>query len=131
WPKEAYREDLPRERMRDLADEVLDMDLAVETVDDRVAYLKNYFDHNAESLAGTSDRIRFIWDSDGDGKPDKASVFADGFARPEDGLASGVISRRGEVWFTNIPDLWWLRDNDGDGVADQRRSLGHGFGIRS
>jgi quinoprotein glucose dehydrogenase len=131
WPKEAYREDLPRERMRDLADEVLDMDLAVETVDDRVAYLKNYFDHNAESLAGTSDRIRFIWDSDGDGKPDKSSVFADGFARPEDGLASGVISRRGEVWFTNIPDLWWLRDNDGDGVADQRRSLGHGFGIRS
>lgn len=131
WPQEAYREGLPRERLGNLADEVLDMDLAVPTVDDRVAYLKNYFGNHAQSLAGTSDRIRLIWDSTGDGKPDQSSVFADGFARPEDGLASGVISRRGEVWFTNIPDLWRLRDNDGDGVADQRRSLGHGFGVRS
>lgn len=131
WPKDDFREGLPRERMDGLADEVLDTDLAVHTVDDRVAYLKNYFGNDAKSLAGETDRIRLIWDSDRDGKPDRATIFAEGFTRAEDGLASGVLARRGDVWFTNIPDLWWLRDRDGDGVADQRRALRSGFGIRS
>jgi len=131
WPKDDFREGLPRERMDGLADEVLDTDLAVRTVDDRLAYLKNYFGNDAQGLAGETDRIRLIWDSNRDGKPDQATIFAEGFTRAEDGLASGVLARRGEVWFTNIPDLWWLRDNNGDGVADQRRALRSGFGIRS
>lgn len=131
WPNADFKENVSRERLAELADEVLDTDLAVRTVDDRIAYLKNYFGNDAKSLAGETDRIRLIWDSNGDGKPDQSSIFADGFTRAEEGLASGVLSRRGEVWFTNIPDLWWLRDNDGDGVADQRRSLRQGFGIRS
>ncbi len=131
WPNADFRQDISRERVRNLADEVLDTDLAVRTVDDRLAYLKNYFGNDAQRLAGASDRIRLIWDSDGDGRSDKSSVFADGFSSAEDGLASGVISRRGDVWFTNIPDLWRFRDHDGDGVADQRRSLASGFGIRS
>ncbi len=131
WPNNDFREGLPRIRMDGLADEVLDTDLAVRTVDDRLAYLKNYFGNDAQGLAGETDRIRLIWDSNRDGKPDKATIFAEGFTRAEDGLASGVLARRNEVWFTNIPDLWWLRDNNGDGVADQRRALRSGFGIRS
>ena len=31
--------------------------------------------------------------------------------------------------YTCIPDLWRLRDNDGDGKADIRRSLHHGYGV--
>lgn len=131
WPKDDFREGLPEQRIQALADEVLDADLAVRTVDDRIAYLKNYFGNDAESLAGASDRIRFLWDSDGDGKPDKSSVFAEGFSNAEDGLASGVLARRGEVWFTSIPELWHFRDADGDGQAEQRRSLAHGFGLRT
>ena len=131
WPKQHYRESLPPERLQNLADEVLDTDLASGTVDDRIAYLKNYFGNGAASLAGASDRIRLLWDSDGDGVVDRDTLFADGFSRAEDGLASGVLAWRGDVYFTNIPDLWRLRDTDGDGVADERQSLSHGYGVRS
>ena len=131
WPKNDYRENLPESRIRNLANEVLDVDLASQSVDDRIAYLKNFFGNNAESLAGTADRVRMIWDSDNDGTPDRSSVFMEGFGRPEDGLMSGVLAKDGEVWVTDIPYLWKTRDTDGDGIADVRRTFNHGFGGRT
>lgn len=131
WPNADFKNGLPKDRLENLASEVLDTDMAVRTVDDRLAYLKNYFGNDAKPLAGETDQIRLLWSSTGSGKPDKATVFADGFTRAEEGLAAGVLAHDGNVWFTNIPDLWWLRDNDGDGMADQRRALRSGFGIRS
>lgn len=131
WPDRNFKEGLPKERLQNLSSEVLDTDMAVRTVDDRLYYLKNYFGNDAKGLAGQTDRIRMLWSSTGSGKPDKAVVFADGFTRAEDGLGAGITTRGGNVWFTDIPSLWWLRDNNGDGVADQRRALRSGFGIRS
>ena len=59
----------------------------------------------------------------GDGKADKDSVFATGFNRYEDGLAAGVLARKGEVYFTCIPDLYLLKDTNGDNKADVKKSL--------
>lgn len=131
WPKQEYREDLTESRIQNLAEEVLDIDLAVRTVDDRVAYLKSFFGDGASELAGVADRVRIIWDDDGDGTPDKSSIFWKGMGRPEDGLASGVLARDGVVWITDIPHLWKTSDTNGDGIADERRTLNHGFGVRT
>jgi quinoprotein glucose dehydrogenase len=108
----------------------LDDDMACRTVDDRVAMFRKYL--SAEEFAGyrgVSDQVRLVEDTDGDGKADRASVFAAGFDQVPDGPAAGVAARRGGVWFTCIPDLRYLRDDDGDGRAEVRRSLSHGYGV--
>src|SRR2546426_83829 len=64
------------------------------------------------------------------GRADKSTVFAEGFNSAVDGIAAGVLVRRGSVWYANIPNLWLLRDLNGDGVADFRKSLHYGYGVR-
>ena len=108
----------------------LDEELASRTVDDRLAEMKRHLGERFARYSEHSERISRIEDRDGDGKADHATVFADGFNTPLDGIAAGVLARQGTVWFANIPDLWLLRDTNGDGVADVRRSLHHGFGVR-
>ena len=65
----------------------------------------------------------------GHGKADKSTVFAGGFNDPLDGLAAGVLAADGDVYFTCIPNLWRLKDTNGDGVADERKALLTGFGV--
>ncbi len=107
----------------------LDDDLASKSVADRVAMYKKHLGKAVESYGTEHDRIRLIEDRDGDGKADHATVFADGFNDLADGLAAGVLARKGDVYFTNIPSLWLLRDTDGDGKADVRKALQTGYGV--
>ena len=109
----------------------LDEDLACKSVDDRLAMMKRHLgDEGMKSYFKNTERIRVLQDTTGDGRANVSKVFADNFATPLDGVAAGVLARGKEVWFANIPNLWWLKDNDGDGVADERRSISYGYGIR-
>src|SRR5205809_3031477 len=108
----------------------LDEELACRTTDDRLAEMKRHLGDRFARYSEHSERVSRIEDRDGDGKADHATVFADGFNTPLDGIAAGVLARQGTVWFANIPNLWLLRDTNGDGVADFRESLHYGFGVR-
>src|SRR5262245_45402885 len=104
----------------------LDDDLACRTVADRVALYKKYkFGQYPEN----SERLRLVWDSDGDGQADKDSVFADGFNRYEDGIAAGVLARKGSIYFACIPELYLLKDQKGENKATEKKSLATGFGV--
>ena len=108
----------------------LDDELACRTVEDRVAMMRKHEgDRFDEGYAQEHERIKLVWDSDGDGVADTSTVFADGFQDPADGIAAGVLPIGDDVYYACIPDLWLLRDEDGDGVADQRRSLHTGWGV--
>src|SRR5688572_13027122 len=63
----------------------LDEDLASRTVDDRYALLKRHIGANFSSYTEHGDRLRRLFDTNGDGKIDDAKVFADGFNHPLDG----------------------------------------------
>src|SRR5439155_10478022 len=91
---------------------------------------KRHLDDRFNTYSQHSERLRLIEDRDGDGKADHATVFAEGFNAPLDGIGAGVLARQGDVWYANIPNLWLLRDTNGDGVADVRKSLHYGFGVR-
>ena len=104
----------------------LDDDLACRTVADRLAMYKKY---NFPRFEQNSEKVKLIWDSTGSGKADKATVFADGYNRAEDGIAAGVLARKGNVYFTCIPDLYLLKDTKHEGKADVKQSLATGFGI--
>jgi quinoprotein glucose dehydrogenase len=107
----------------------LDDDLASRTVADRVAMYRKYLKDRFKSYETEHDRVRLLVDTKGAGTADKATVFADGFHHASDGIGAGLLARKGDVYYTCIPDLWLLRDSNGDGAADVRRSLATGFGI--
>jgi quinoprotein glucose dehydrogenase len=104
----------------------LDDDLACRTVADRLALYKKY---NYPQFPENSEKVKLIWDSTGAGKADKSTVFADGFNRAEDGIAAGVLARRGSVYFACIPELYVLRDPKGENKATEKQSLASGFGV--
>src|SRR5437667_973443 len=70
------------------------------------------------------DRIKILEDTDGDGRADKVSVFADGL-----NLATAILLGNGGVYVGQAPDLLFLEDTDGDGRADKRTVLKSGFGL--
>jgi quinoprotein glucose dehydrogenase len=96
-------------------------------VDFLASIRKNFGEKGVKDLSIESERISMVEDTNGDGVADKASVYADNFRTPIDGIASGVLARRGEVWFTNIPSLWKFT---GKNKAETRKELATGFGIR-
>ena len=67
-------------------------------------------------------RIALLIDADRDGRMDQRSTFADGLTYP-----NGVLAWRGGVIVTCAPDILFLKDNDGDGRADERRVWFTGF----
>jgi quinoprotein glucose dehydrogenase len=107
----------------------LNDDLASRTVADRLAMYKKHLGKKLAGYGVAHDRVRLLEDTAGKGRADKSTVFADGFNRPEDGIGSGVLARGGKVWYACIPDLWLLKDTDGDGKADVKKSLHSGYGV--
>jgi quinoprotein glucose dehydrogenase len=108
----------------------LNEDLASRSVDDRLSEMKRHLGDRFATYSDQSERISLLEDRSGHGKADHATVFAENFNTPLDGIGAGVLARKGQVWFTDIPNLWLLSDTNGDGVADFRKSLHYGFGVR-
>lgn len=67
-------------------------------------------------------RIRLLEDNDGDGKYEKAVIFADQVLQ-----VTGLLPWKGGLLVTSAPDIFWMKDNDGDGKADVRKVLYTGF----
>jgi putative membrane-bound dehydrogenase-like protein len=66
--------------------------------------------------------IRRLEDTDGDGKFDRSTVFADRMTFPY-----GGAFHNGALYVASDPSLWRLEDTDGDGVADKRDIIITGF----
>lgn len=109
----------------------LDEDLACKSVEDRLAMMQRHLgDEGMKAYFQNTERVQYLLDTDGDGRADVSKVFAENFATPLDGVAAGVLARGKDVWFANIPNVWHLRDENLDGVADSRRSISYGHGVR-
>ncbi len=129
WACETFRQSRGIEDNRG-NERWLDDDLSAQTVQDRYDYILKHVPEAPQTYTAHDDRIRLLVDQDGDHVVDRATVFADRFNDVVAGTGAGVLSYRGDVFYTCIPDLWRLRDADGDGVADERTSLHYGFGVR-
>lgn len=67
-------------------------------------------------------RVALLSDTNGDGRYDSRTEFATGLTYP-----NGIQAWNGGVFVTVAPDLLYLKDTTGDGVADERRVVLTGF----
>jgi putative heme-binding domain-containing protein len=70
-----------------------------------------------------NDKLVILEDTDGDGRADRSSVFADDLHIP-----LSFEFGDGGVYVSDMPHLTFLKDTDGDGKADIRQQLLAGFG---
>ena len=107
---------------------MLEDDLASRTIEDRSELIRKAFGEAGEKeLSIETELLRLVEDRNGDGKADFSTIYASGFSSPLDGIASGVMIRRGEVWFTNIPSVWKFT---GAEKAETRTEVSRGYGVR-
>jgi putative heme-binding domain-containing protein len=71
----------------------------------------------------SDDKILVLEDTNDDGKADKSTEFADGLLIP-----TGLMPGDGGVYAANSTEMLFLKDTDGDGRADLRRTELSGFG---
>ena len=71
-----------------------------------------------------NDQIVVLEDTDGDGKADKKTIFADDLLIP----TAVLPDEMGGAYVANSTEVIHLSDTDGDGKADQRRVVLSGFG---
>ena len=75
--------------------------------------------------SGGKDRIKILEDTNGDGRADKVTVFAGGMNIP-----TGFTFANGGVVVVQAPQTLFLKDTDGDDVADVRQVLFEGWSQR-
>jgi len=77
-----------------------------------------------EDKGAGDDRIKICEDTDGDGKADKFTVFADKLNIP-----TSMVFTNGGVIVSQAPHFLFLKDTDGDDKADVRKIIIDGWGV--
>lgn len=94
------------------------------TIDDQGRFwITESFEYPRREAGKGRDRIKVLEDTDGDGKCDKFTIFAEGLNIP-----SGIAVGHGGVWVANAPDILFMQDTDGDLKADKTEVIVTGFG---
>ncbi len=86
-------------------------------------WITESFEYPRKEPGPGKDRIKVLEDTDGDGKIDKTTIFAEGLNIP-----SGINVGYGGVWVANAPDILFMQDTDGDLKADKIETIVSGFG---
>lgn len=81
--------------------------------------MRDYSEHPDENLG----RVRRLVDENGDGVWDSSTIFAEGLSWP-----TAILCVDSGVLVGAPPELVFLRDGDGDGVAEERQIVMTGFG---
>ncbi len=79
-------------------------------------------DAKQRAAADTFGTIKLLHDDNGDGRMDRATLFADQLPP-----CYGIVPARDGVIAVAAPSIFFLADRDGDGVADVRQRLYDGF----
>jgi len=89
-----------------------------------VAESVDYPNELTDSRKG-NDSIKILEDTDGDGRCDKVTVFADGLNVP-----TSLVFANGGLIVAHAPEFLFFKDTNGDDRADVRQVLNDGWGIK-
>ncbi len=83
------------------------------------------YPNDLRPLGQGRDRLRILEDTDGDGRADRSTVFAEGLSIP-----TAIAFHRGGVIVQNGIETWYLKDTDGDDRSDQKVVLFTGWDLK-
>ncbi len=109
-----------------VAHEPLVLDPAAAAIDENgLMYVAEDADYPYRPAEGEppKGRIRLLKDNDGDGYYEESHVFAESLLWP-----AGIAPWKGGVFVTAPPDIWYLKDTNGDFKADIKEKVFTGFG---
>lgn len=120
--------------------------IKMQSVEDRRAFIRSVFapenseknkwlpdlnadgSHDWKDLTVEREIVYSIKDTDSDGLADRSQVVTDDFHDEVTDAAGGILKHGDDLYVGIAPDLWKIKDNDGDGKADEKKSLSHGYG---
>lgn len=76
-----------------------------------------------DSVSANLGSIRLLEDTNGDGVFDKSTIFAENLRFP-----TAVFCYDGGIFVASTPDILFLKDTSGDGIADLKKTVISGFG---
>jgi quinoprotein glucose dehydrogenase len=85
--------------------------------------------HDWRDLTIEKEHVYRLDDVSGDGVADQAQMVVDDFHDEVTDVAGGVLSDGDDLYLSVAPDLWRIRDKNHDGIADEKTSISHGYGV--
>ncbi|GAB2519131.1 HEAT repeat domain-containing protein [Spirosoma aerophilum] len=85
--------------------------------------------HDWRDMTVEKENIFRIEDTNGDGVADMTQLVVDDFHDEVTDVAGGVMAHGNDLYVAVAPDLWRMQDKDGDGIAETKTSISHGYGV--
>ena len=85
--------------------------------------------HDWKDMTVEKENIYRIEDVSGDGVADLTQLVVDDFHDEVTDVAGGVLIAGEDLFVSVGPDLWRIKDRNGDGLADEKTSISHGYGV--
>lgn len=115
------------EEKRNFLHKVLDPDLS-----DKNQWLKDLNgdgSHDWRDMTVEKEEVYRLEDRDGDGLADFSQLVIEDFHTEVTDVAGAILSHNDDLFVGVAPDMWRLRDTNGDGLMDEKTSISHGYGI--
>ncbi|UWX54002.1 hypothetical protein NYZ99_13090 [Maribacter litopenaei] len=91
--------------------------------------LNNDSIHDWQDLAVQKDEVWMLEDSDGDGIADKSTQILNDFNDEVNDVAGAILVRDEDVFVGIGPDMFRLKDTNGDKILDEKTSIATGFAV--
>ncbi|MBC7850718.1 MAG: HEAT repeat domain-containing protein [Chitinophagaceae bacterium] len=121
--------------------------IQLQTIDDKRAFLRRTLSpenskknewlkdlngdssHDWKDLTVEKENIYRLSDLNKDGIADVSQLVVDDFNDEVTDVAGGVLSFGDDLYVAVGPDMWRMKDKNNDGIADEKTSISHGYGI--
>lgn len=85
--------------------------------------------HDWKDMTVEKENVYKIEDTNGDGVADRSQLIVDDFHDEVTDIAGGLLSTGHDLFVAVGPDLWRMKDKNGDGIEDEKTSISHGYGV--
>lgn len=85
--------------------------------------------HDWRDMTLEKENVYRLEDINGDDVADQSQLVVDDFRDEVTDVAGGVLADGNNLFVAVGPDLWRMKDKNGDGIEDEKTSLSHGYGV--